>query len=103
MPNYVGGDVQESQIGNTATHVNALGTTTVKSGAGVLYSVIINTKGAGSNTATLYDGLSAAGTVIAIIDTTGAAGELRYGLRFTTGLTVVLAVGTAADLTIVTG
>lgn len=72
----------------------------IKTGRGQLGEVTINTKGATSNLLTLYDGLSTAGTVIAIIDTTIAVGTFLYDVRFETGLYYVLAAGTAADLTI---
>ena len=82
-------------------HLNANGTTTVKSGAGVLRRIVINTRGGLLNTLTIYDNTTATGAVIAVIDTAAAGGEFGYELDFTTGLTVVLASGTAADITII--
>lgn len=73
--------------------------TTVKSGAGTLHSVTINTAGASSNVLTLYDNTAASGTVIAIIDTTTVR-TLVFDAAFATGLEAVLATGTAADVTI---
>jgi hypothetical protein len=84
----------------TYTHINSNTSATVKSGAGVLYSVAINTKGASSNTITLYDGTSSAGTVIATIDTTANVQSILYNVAFTTGLYYVVQTGTAGDLTI---
>ena len=83
-------------------HLNANGTTTAKSGAGVLRRIIINTRGGIVNTLTIYDNTTATGAVIGVVDTSGAeAGSFDYELDFTTGLTVVLAGGTAADITII--
>jgi hypothetical protein len=82
-------------------HLNANGTTTVKSGAGVLRRIIINTRGGILNTLTIYNNTTATGAVIAVLDTNAAGGEFGYELDFTTGLTVVLAGGTAADITII--
>ncbi len=83
-------------------HLNANGTTTVKSGAGVLRRIVINTRGGILNTLTIYDNTTATGAVIGVVDTSVAeAGAFDYELDFTTGLTVVLASGTAADITII--
>lgn len=81
-------------------HQNANGTTVIKSGPGVLASVTINTKGASSNTLTVYDNTAGSGTVIAVIDTTTALGTIPYDIIYNTGLTIVLATGTAADVTV---
>lgn len=86
----------------TYTHISSNATTTCKSGSGTLYAVVINTKGASSNTATLYDNTAGSGTIIAGIDTTAVTGTLAYGLHFSIGLTAVTATGTAPDLTIIT-
>lgn len=83
------------------SHLNANGTTTVKSGAGVLRRIVINTRGGIINTLTIYDNTTATGAVIGVVDTVAAGGAFNYELDFTTGLTVVLAGGTAADITII--
>jgi len=77
-------------------------TTVVKSGAGTLVSITINTKGASSNTLTVYDNTAASGTKIATIDTTGASTTLFFGngVAFATGLTCASATGTGADYTV---
>lgn len=72
---------------------------TLKSGAGTLHSVTINTAGAAANVLTLYDNTAASGTKIATIDTTTAR-TLTYDLAFATGLEAVVATGTAADITV---
>ena len=87
--------------GHPYRNLNANGTTTVKSGRGVLHSITVNKKGASANIATVYDNTAGSGTVIAVIDTVNMnAQTLLYDLAFNTGLTVVLATGTAADITI---
>ena len=83
-------------------HLNSTGTTTIKSGAGILRRVVINTKGSASNTFTIYDNTSGSGTVIAAIDTVnGVSGHFEYNVAFSTGLTVVNATGTSADITVI--
>ena len=80
-------------------HLAANATTTIKSGAGALHTVVINTKGI-TNTLTLYDNTAGSGTVIAVIDTTLSTTAFVYDLAFSVGLTTVVAGGTAADLTL---
>ncbi|HEV3262053.1 MAG TPA: hypothetical protein VG013_34700 [Gemmataceae bacterium] len=81
-------------------HISTLTTTVVKSGAGYLHSIAINTKGASGNVATVYDNTTGSGTVIAVIDPTANLQTLLYDVQFSTGLTIVTATGTAADLTV---
>lgn len=76
-------------------------TTAVKVGAGTLVRIVINTKGASSNTLTVYDSLAGSGTKIATIDTTTAVVALEFGVAFGIGLTIVSATGTGADYTAV--
>ena len=82
------------------SHLSANGTTTLKSGAGWLHTIIINTKGASGNTVTVYDNTSASGTILAVIDPTQNLATLEFDAAFQTGLTIVLATGTAADITV---
>jgi hypothetical protein len=82
------------------SNLSANGTTTIKSGSGWLHSITINSKGATGNTATLYDNTAASGTKIATIDTTSQIQTLLFDVAFSTGLTIVLATGTSADLTV---
>lgn len=90
-------------IPDTLRHKNVsagTATTVVKSGAGFLHSITINTKGASSNTLTVYDNTAASGTIIALIGTTGQEQTLTYDVNFTTGLTCASASGTGADYTV---
>jgi len=81
-------------------NINASGTTTVKTGPGVLVSVTINNKGAGGHTITLYDNTAGSGTKIATIDGTANQVTLFYNVGFTNGLTIVTSAGSAADITV---
>lgn len=72
----------------------------IKTGAGSLERVCIGVKGATGNLLTLYDNTTATGTVLAVIDTTDRVGCLEYSIRFATGLSAILATGTAADVVI---
>lgn len=82
--------------GTAFSNIAAATSTLVKTGAGQLQGITVNTTGTAS-TATVYDGTSAAGTKIATINTTVAFNG-AYSLAFTTGLFIVT-VG-AADITV---
>lgn len=83
-----------------AAHISTNTTTTIRTGEGLLGMVTINTKGASANVATIYDNTAGSGTVLAVIDTTAGPQSLFYCVKYTVGLTVVTATGTAADLTV---
>lgn len=92
-----------AEQGSTFTHLAANATTNaIATAPATLKRVIINTKGAAANTLTLYDGITAVGTVIAVIDTTGATQSIDFDILLGTGLSAIMATGTAADITIVT-
>lgn len=94
-------DPVQTYVSNSYLNVAAgTATTVVKSGAGTLASITINTKGASSNTLTVYDNTAGSGTKIATIDTTVAAITLNFNVAFATGLTIVSATGTGADYTV---
>lgn len=87
---------------NSYKNLAANATTTVKTGAGTLDSIVINTVGASANTITVYDNTAGSGTKIATVDGTIAGGtRIIYNVAFTTGLTIVIATGTAANITVV--
>lgn len=71
------------------SHINAAGNTQAVTGTGVLLGVVVNT-GVSGATVTLYDGTSAAGTLIAVISA-ATQGGFTYGVGVTTGLFVVVA------------
>lgn len=98
------GSRQLNYVHMSTNATKAVGASALATGpiANFIGSVIINTKGASSNTLTLYDGSSSTGTVIAVIDTTVGESVLRYDVALTSGagFTAVMATGTAADVTI---
>lgn len=85
-------------MADTFNHRNiTTGTTTVvKSGAGVLKSITVNTTAAGA--ITVYDNTSAAGTKIATLKSSVVEGTYQYDVAFATGLTIVTAA--ASDITV---
>lgn len=91
------GAIPMRQVGNTPRYIAAATTTLVKTGSGTLSQLNVNTGGAGS-IATIYDGLTAAGTVMAIVDT-ATRGVLPLNVNFVTGLCVVTSGGSPANLT----
>jgi hypothetical protein len=95
----VSGTVTANSPSNSFANLSTLATTVVKSGAGTLHSITINTLGT-ADTATVYDNTSAAGTKIATINTTVSQGTMIFDIHFSTGLTVVLAGGAAPDITV---
>ena len=90
-----------NKFDNDFANINTNTTTTVKSGAGVLKRIVVNKIGTSSNTCTIYDNTTAAGTIIGTIDPVHTQMVFEYDVVFNTGLTIVTATGTAADLTIV--
>lgn len=90
-----------NKFDNDFANINTNTTTTVKSGAGVLKRIVVNKMGTSSNTCTIYDNTSGTGTIIATIDPVHTQMVFEYDVVFNTGLTIVTATGTAADLTIV--
>jgi hypothetical protein len=64
-------------------------TTVVKTGGGILNSVVVNTKGTTASVVTVYDNTAGSGTKIATIDSLNQVGGYIYGTQFATGLTIV--------------
>jgi hypothetical protein len=90
-------------IENKYKNINTLGITSI-SGRYILIAVVINTKGATSNAAKIYDDASGETTPekrIATIDTTASIGRIDYGLPMTNGINISTELGTCADLTII--
>jgi len=95
---------------NKTYNVNAIGTVVIPlpanpSGKLILVRVIVNTKGGSSNTATIYDSNETLGANTSYlkgkIDTTANVGSIECGYPMFNGIYIVIATGTAADLTIV--
>lgn len=90
--------VEES--GRTFSHISTSTTTTVKSGAGFLHAIIVNSLGTVASTTTVYDNTAGSGTVIAVINTLALSGTLTYDVAFSTGLTLVTTGTVAPDVTV---
>jgi hypothetical protein len=87
---------------NQYTHIsaNTTGVQVGPVGTITLHTVSINTKGATSNLLTIYDGTSTSGTVVAAYDTTAQVASVNLDVTLQVGMFVVLAAGTAADITL---
>lgn len=85
---------------SNGTNISTLTTTVVKSGSGILRRIVVNKVGT-TDTATVYDNTAGSGTIIASINCSAAHRTLEYGVRFTTGLTIVTAGTAASDITVV--
>jgi hypothetical protein len=83
---------------NSYSNITTSASTLVKTGAGGLHSITINTKGA-TATATIYDGLTAAGTKIGTLDVSNP-GTYTFDVAFALGLFIVTAGTTPADMTV---
>jgi len=93
--------------GGTQTHLTgspAGSSTLIRTGAGWVTGITVNSIATGSATMTCYDGIDATGTVIAVIDVSKSnpSPQTAAPWGFNTGFFVVLSNGTTgADITIV--
>lgn len=87
-------------VQNSFSHISTSTTTTVKSGAGTLKGVTVNTLGTVASTCTIYDNTTATGTIIAVINTLALGGSFTYDIKFSTGLTIVTTGTVAPDITV---
>lgn len=83
---------------NNYQNITSAATTVVKSGAGTLERIIVNTTAAAI--ITIYDNTAGSGTKIATIAASPVIGSnFVYGALFSTGLTIVTA--GASDITVI--
>lgn len=82
-------------------NLTANATTVVKSGAGLLKGIFVNSLGTGTASITVYDNTAASGTKIATINAALLIGPFEYEATFTTGLTVVVASLLPPDITVI--
>ena len=75
------------------------GTVLVKSGAGFLHTLTVNTRST-TGTAVLYDSLTPSGTKIATIDTALSTTAFLYDVNFNTGLSLQTTGAAPADITV---
>jgi hypothetical protein len=84
--------------GFNAQQITTATTTTLKTGAGMIGSIIVNKPGT-TDTITVYDALSATGSPLATITAPTVGSAFCVGYNFGVGLTVVTA-GTAGNYTV---
>lgn len=88
----MGSALQNLAIGAKFTNVAASATTVVKTGAGILHRIVVNTALA-TGTLTIYDNTAASGTKIATVTIPAAPAPshfvLEFQCAFATGLTIV--------------
>lgn len=82
---------------SNGTYISTATGTTVKTGRGVLKSIVLGETAAGA--ITVYDGTDTNGTVKAVLKASIVEGQYDFNIRFTTGLHVVTA--GASKLTVV--
>ncbi len=92
--------ITTQQAGFSFANITTATTTTVKSGAGVLHGVTVNTKGTIASTITIYDNTAGSGTKIGTIDSLNLAGQFLFDVAFATGLTLVTTGTVAPDITV---
>ncbi len=78
------------------SNITTATTTTVKSGAGFIHAITVNTTAAG--TITIYDNTAGSGTKIATLKASVGEQTFFYNAAFGTGLTLVTAA--ASDVTV---
>ncbi len=89
-----------SSTGFSFLNVAGAATTVVKSGAGQLHLINVNTLGTVASTLTVYDNTAGSGTIIAIIDSLTLPGPNLFDINFTTGCTVVSTTTAALNFTV---
>lgn len=87
------GNSSKNYVANTAGNQ-------IKTGAGVVVGINVNTAGL-TSAIVLYDGTSTAGTKLGTFSTLAQAVLALGNMAFTTGLFAVLTGGTPADVTVV--
>ncbi len=85
-------DVTKVEFRNNATYISTATTTVVKTGAGLLHTIVVQ----GGTTGTIigYDNTSAGGTILFSFDTTVALATYTFDISFAVGLTVVTSAAT---------
>lgn len=77
------------QVGYSFQNITTSTTTVVKSGAGVLHIVNVNTLGTVASIVTIYDNTAGSGTKIGTINSLTLSGAFQFDIAFATGLTLV--------------
>jgi len=71
------------------TYISTATTTVVKTGSGLLHSIVIGETAAGA--ITIYDNTAGSGTTIGVLKASVAEGTYTFDASFATGLTIVTA------------
>lgn len=74
------------------TYISTATTTTIKTGAGLLHTIVVN--GGTAGTVIVYDNTAASGTILASFDSTNALATYTFDCSFSTGLTIITAAAT---------
>jgi hypothetical protein len=87
--------------GFTYTHITTATTTAaIKTGAGVLHTLCVNSLGTVASAITVDDALTATTPTIAVINSLALLGCVTYDVAFNTGLTIVTTGTVAPDVTV---
>lgn len=73
-------------------YISTAATTVVKTGAGMLHTIVIN--GGTAGTVVVYDNTAGSGTVIASFDSTNALATYTFDVSVATGITIVTGAAT---------
>lgn len=92
----IANDILKVETRYSPSNITTATTTTVKSGAGFLHSITVNTTAAGA--ITIYDNTAASGTKIGTIKASVVEQTFFFDVSFSTGLTIVTAA--ASDITV---
>lgn len=95
--------MNQDNSANKVYNIKTNGLTTLP-GRWILERIIINTKGASSNTIKIYDDVvneETPANLRGTIDSTITVGALEYGIPMFNGINIRTATGTAPDLTVV--
>lgn len=82
------------------TNITTATTTQVKSGAGVLHALVVNTKGTVASTIKVYDATSGTSNPICSVDSLNLSGTFYFDAQVTTGVRVITTGTVAPDVTI---
>ena len=95
----INADTQRISDDGTATYISTATTTLIATGRGVLKRIVLGETAAG--TITVYDNITATGTVLAVLKASIAEQTYEIGASFSVGCTIVTA--GASKLTAIVG
>lgn len=95
----INADTQRISDDGTATYISTATTTLVATGRGVLKRIVLGETAAGA--ITVYDNITATGTVLAVLKASITEGTYEIGASFSVGCTIVT--GAASKLTAIVG